>query len=493
MKTIKKTISIDKIDLDTNNPRTNETASQIESINRLLSIENNGEKVYELAFDICSVGSLDPGDSLYVFQPKKEVERYIVLDGNRRVTALRLLSQKQLLEREDLELSRALREKFKRLAASHANRWPQEVDVVVFDSREAANYFIRLRHTGENLGAGRSAWSALQIARFDNTALWQCLSLLREKNLLTLEVLNQLDNSLFQITNLDRIIGTSYFQEKLDVSFNKNTFHYNSKKENSLKTISFIAHDVAIKIVDTRGEYEKIEGIKRYIDRTITRTEKIEQDESTLKSPTQPPPSPPNTSSQKQSTQLGNIDTTGPLDNKPDLDQKNTASSDKTKSNPSEDKVRSKRKRKYLIQKDELTSVSHNKCRVIIDELRNKIPVNDAPYACSMLVRSILEITSSIYLNSFEIKPKADNKSHIITQASGHLIGNNHPTDPFNAKALAKSMQQSSHAYEQLSDTAHSTVSEISPEHVRATWDTIKGGLEMMWKRIHASKRNQDA
>jgi hypothetical protein len=56
-----------------------------------------------------------------------------------------------------------------------------EVDVVILQAARKLR-FIRLRHTGENAGAGRSAWSALQIARFDNTGLWQALEYLRGAN-----------------------------------------------------------------------------------------------------------------------------------------------------------------------------------------------------------------------------------------------------------------------------------------------------------------------
>lgn len=192
---LKATFSVSQLDLDTNNPRINPEENQTAAMNSLISVEKEGEKIYALAQDICEIGSLDPGDRLYVVKSVVEAGRYVVLDGNRRLTALRLLSQSGLLDRDDIGLSGSLRQRFKRLQKDYKDRWPTEVDVAIFADRATANHFIRLRHTGENSGAGRSGWTALQVARFDETGTWQCLENLRNEKALNLDVLGSVDVS----------------------------------------------------------------------------------------------------------------------------------------------------------------------------------------------------------------------------------------------------------------------------------------------------------
>jgi hypothetical protein len=61
----------------------------------------------------------------------------------------------------------------------------------------------------------------LQIARFDNTGLWQALEYLRGANALDLDVINALDNNRFNITNFDRVSGTLEFQKRFEVAIGK--------------------------------------------------------------------------------------------------------------------------------------------------------------------------------------------------------------------------------------------------------------------------------
>lgn len=80
---MKKTVlKITQLDLDVENPRFSPEENQTEAMRSLLAVEKNGEKVYELARDICDAGMLDPGDRLYVIEDVGQPERYIALEGN---------------------------------------------------------------------------------------------------------------------------------------------------------------------------------------------------------------------------------------------------------------------------------------------------------------------------------------------------------------------------------------------------------------------------
>lgn len=480
---LKATFSVSQLDLDTTNPRTNPEENQTAAMNSLISVEKEGEKIYALAQDICEIGSLDPGDRLYVIKSLLEAGRYVVLDGNRRLTALRLLSQSGLLDRDDIGVSGSLRQRFKRLQRDYKDRWPTEVDVVVFADRATANRFIRLRHTGENSGAGRSAWSALQVARFDGTGTWKCLESLRDEKTLNLDVLNQLERSEFAITNFDRVAGSAGFQERFGFSIGKNSFSISGDKQRAFAALSRLASDVVIGLVDSRGDFAKAKDMKKYFDEV----------EAALRQPASP--SPAAAPSAGSANDDKNVSTSNAAhhsaprspgnDSNPAPSSSTSPIAPSTSAPPSP--VRKKRDLKYLIEKRDLSTVTNQKCRAIVEELKNTVQVGISPYASALLLRSLQELTAQLYLEAFGLK--VSDKSANIEQAANHLLSKPHPTtDPVNRLELAKSFKTSSATYGELSATAHSTLSTVSPDHVRATWKNIGGGMDLLWKRIHATQ-----
>lgn len=475
----KDTLPITNLDLDVLNPRAKPEEGQPEEMRSLLTVELEGEKVFKLARDICEVGMLDPGDRMYVMPSERDHDRYTVLDGNRRLTSLLLLSQPEWLDRNDIGLSTAMQQRFKRLQSEFPNRWPTEVDVVIFDNRESANHFIRLRHTGENAGAGRSEWSALQVARFDHTGLWQCIEKLRAENVLNLDVINELDRSSFAITNFDRVAGKAEFQRRFGFTLGKNSFVIGADRFRPLLALSKLASDVTSKRVDTRGEFEKVELMTPYFEEV----EAAINSEIEVRNKSLIAVSAGRLNGNSSSQTTPEMPRTTPLDGKTLTQPAEFVKKESAQSHMPV--VRKERQSKYLIKKTDLLTVTNPKCREIVDELKGKVDAK-APYACALLLRSLQEMTAEIYLSAMKQDVKS-NKTTNITQAANHLLGNRHLTDPSDFTTLAKSFQQSANVYEQLCDTAHSTNTKISSEHVRNTWATVRGGIDLLWKRIAAA------
>lgn len=475
----KETLSVAQLDLDVSNPRTKPEDNQTEAMRSLLSVERDGEKVLALALDICEIGMLDPGDRLYVMTSKHEPNRYIVLDGNRRLTALRLLSQPGLLDRDDIGLNTTMRQRFRRLQTEFPNKWPSDADVVIFDDREAANRFIRLRHTGENDGAGRSAWSALQVARFDHTGLWQCVEQLRQAQVLNLDVINELDRSAFEITNFERVVEKVAFQKRFGFTLGSKKFEIGADKQRALQALSRVASDVVSGRVHTRGEFTKAEFMSGYFNEVDTAIS--------------PATSQPSTPTEATFYEPVKHDTMQSMPNPTGTTSAGQARSGASPQHamPNEEArvapviARKKRTSKYLIDKRDLQTVTNPKCREIVIELKERVEVQRAPYACALLLRSLQEMTAELYLTAMQ--QGISNKTTNIDQAANHLLGNSHPTDPANKTALASSFKSSRQAYDQLCQTAHNTNSAVGPDHVRITWSNLSGGMDMLWKRIHAA------
>ena len=139
--------------LDGQNPRHTPVTSQRDAIRALL--QDAPEKLLTLATDIAQHG-LNPIDNFLVIP--NETGLFTVLEGNRRVAALKVLSNPGLAD--GTPVAKKLRELASRTQP------PDEVRVSVAGSRDEARHWLELRHTGERGGAGVVGWSAEAQQRF---------------------------------------------------------------------------------------------------------------------------------------------------------------------------------------------------------------------------------------------------------------------------------------------------------------------------------------
>jgi hypothetical protein len=138
--------------LDPENPRLPDgTSSDREAINRLL--DEGADALVGLARDIARTGQTNPAELPIAI---KEGNKYLILEGNRRFAALKLLKDPAFAENEDHE--RAFRR------AATLGQPPKTVFTLVMANREEADHWIVLRHTGDNNGVGVKRWSAGQTA-----------------------------------------------------------------------------------------------------------------------------------------------------------------------------------------------------------------------------------------------------------------------------------------------------------------------------------------
>lgn len=141
-----------QIILDPENPRLPDgTSSDKEAINRLLT--EGYDQFLALARDLAEQGESNPTELPILL---KDGSKYIVLEGNRRFAALKLLTDPKLAD--DLSHQTA----FTRV--KDKGKPPKSVHCAVAESREQADHWIMLRHTGANDGVGVRSWSTSQTA-----------------------------------------------------------------------------------------------------------------------------------------------------------------------------------------------------------------------------------------------------------------------------------------------------------------------------------------
>ena len=209
MKPDEKTIKVTEINLDQENPRFLPTNSQREAINAML--DDQGEKLVKLALDIYQNG-LNPSVKLILF---KDGKQFVDGDGNRRLTALKILETPSLADsfpkiRKDIDT-----------ILKRPGEVPTEVGCVIFQDRASARHWIAVNHGGEQEGRGQITWNAEQKDRFERKPSigLEALDLLTLRGLITSDDKSQVNKS-----TLDRLL--SYKDVKTDLSITKRGDHF---------------------------------------------------------------------------------------------------------------------------------------------------------------------------------------------------------------------------------------------------------------------------
>lgn len=148
-------IPIGQLLLDTANPRHEPVSSQREAIQSLIAAER--QKLVVLANDIIENG-ISPIDLLLVIPQGKD--RYKVVEGNRRLAAIRMIGNPDLAEGTPIAAQ------IKRVAAR--GEAPNQVECAIVSSRDDATHWMELRHGGEAGGAAVVRWNTLAANRFSH-------------------------------------------------------------------------------------------------------------------------------------------------------------------------------------------------------------------------------------------------------------------------------------------------------------------------------------
>lgn len=242
-------VKISEIQLDQENPRFPPVDNQREAIRVML--KDQGIKIVNLASDIYRNG-LNPSSKLILF---KDGDRLIDGDGNRRVTALKILETPSLSDFEP-----KIRNKINAILKNKGTI-PSEVDCVIFNSREDAKHWISINHSGPQEGKGHISWDSEQKDRFEGnfTIGLQALDLLIHEGLISPD-----DKSRINKTTLDRLL--SYRDVKSILSIKKNGNNYLFEKKTDLKKI----------VLELKGEkvdavYTAEKGIK-FVKRVLNKS-----------------------------------------------------------------------------------------------------------------------------------------------------------------------------------------------------------------------------
>jgi hypothetical protein len=255
-----KNLKIDQLKLDLLNPRIGKAANQHEAMQQI--INDQDYKLANLAENIVDNHSLNPMDRLLVM--KDGDGKYIVLEGNRRALALKLLANPAALS--GLDVRAALRRRFEALAERFDKKLIEPVSCFEVDDRAAASTWIEQRHKSEDEGRGIVRWSAEAIARFTgrDPAL-QALDFVRQHADLTDKQKISLSDK-FPISTLDRLLSTPSIREKIGVDISNDKLLTALPATEVMKPLKRIVLDLAEKKINVT-DLKKVSQQKDYISK----------------------------------------------------------------------------------------------------------------------------------------------------------------------------------------------------------------------------------
>ena len=439
-------LNIDQLLLDQENPRLDSTAAQSEALAGIIALQPTHFR--NLMISIRDKG-LDPGDSLYVIRSDADDEDFIVLEGNRRLAALKVLSNPDLLAGTNLKesvIKRLLRE-----TTGFKLSLVEPVQCVRFDERDEANEWIRRRHTGIAAGEGRIGWKPLDIQRFSN-------------DFTTIDVIEfvgrnadysdeEWDKAQTELggkksTNLTRLLASAAGRKHLGMSFKM----VDGQKIPTLGTDPKWALSVLRRIVD-----DIVNGV---VDsRRLNRASDIENYFKLFPQDLQP----------SDETIVSNAE----LFRNISLD----GDQEKTPPKPTIKRKPAPRKRPMLAPKEHFFDCTGlTKLGMLVREAE-QLNLNRVPFSAAFVLRTIVELSMNHYLDKHNLLQRNQDGSEfsltkkvnsVIEDLKSNEIVSSSELQPFRVRLLSPS---SACSIQSLNGFVHNQYALPSADDLRAGWD----------------------
>lgn len=216
---MKKSISYEYLIINPENYRFDPVDNQSQAIE--LMLEEKGTEILNLAKDIVKNG-LDQAKDIRVISIGNN--QYLVLDGNRRITAIKCLNDTGLIKDE------SLRKRFEKISKS--DRIPDEIQCFVYDSEKSAAKWIKLDHTGKNNGVGQDPWGSAEVDRFGYKFEGKISPAMQAVQEVENEMGVKFDTKKLKITTINRIFSNPEARSYLGIDIkNKNVLFTANKSE----------------------------------------------------------------------------------------------------------------------------------------------------------------------------------------------------------------------------------------------------------------------
>jgi hypothetical protein len=196
-------VPLTRLHLDPENPRHDPIADEDKIVAQLY----RKEQVLELAKSIAAAGGTSPLETIGVIEMDDHPGHFIVVEGNRRACALKLLRDPKKAP------TSAAQNTLTPLSAAAAI--PSRFDIVIFGSRETARPWLELRHLGAQKGAGVRPWDNVQKTRFAGEAAPDTMALQVLDRALEAGWIDAAERSKIGTTTITRYLGNPVVRNAL--------------------------------------------------------------------------------------------------------------------------------------------------------------------------------------------------------------------------------------------------------------------------------------
>lgn len=268
-------IPISDLLLDAENPRFKEVPKTQQEAAKELA-DKHGDQVIELAADLVKYGP-DPTTLPAVVASGDRRKRYRMLEGNRRLLAIKALETPTLISGV---LAPSLAKRLTDLSKAYSRRPIATMPCVLFADEKDAEHWILLRHTRGNKGVGLVTWGTDEQERYERRhsgklkPAGQVIEFVEQHGTLSAEA--QASNQRIN-TNVARLLETTAVREVLGIGLDDGDIISHYPTDEVVKALAKIVEDLKTNKVnvpdlytaDQRVNYAKGLG-KKYLPRKST-------------------------------------------------------------------------------------------------------------------------------------------------------------------------------------------------------------------------------
>lgn len=368
-----------------------------------------------------------------VFEPPlvfPKADKFIVADGNRRTTCLKLLEAPRRAPTVELQQFFAeLREKW-------AGRFPTRLQCQVEVDRDRIDDILFRRHTGVQGGIGQSTWTDRMKNNFViRTGKGSGLNVADEIEKLLREA-HMLPSRRIPRSNLNRLLSAESLRNRLGISVRKGKLAIIRDQAEVLSALHRITNDLATRVITLEDVWDTDSKLK-YIDGLDAEgiLPKVVRTRLHPPSPPAPPPRP------------------GPAPPKPPIWP-------------------------HLIPDVDygITWSAHTqRHKAIWEELQYKLELSEVPNAISVLLRVLLELSVDNYVRRRQ--PTGISEGDKLSRKAAKVAAELEAAGKIDKKYLGaiNKLQQGEEiiSIDTLNRYVHSPKFSVSAEHLRMIWNTM--------------------
>ena len=361
-----------------------------------------------------------------------EGTRFVVFDGNRRITCLKLLEDPRRAPTTELQTF------FRELRAKWLGAFPKYVQCQIETDRDRIDEILFRRHTGTQSGIGQSTWDDRMKANFiGRTGKGSGFNVADEieQRLAKAQLLP--GQKKIPRSTMNRLLSSEAFRNRLGFSVNRGRFEYTHREEVALAAKARVANDLAKREI-VLGDLWDVDGKRRYLDRL--------EKEGVL-------PNATHTLAKPQTTAPARSPITKP-----------TAAL-----RPSA--------RKTLIPQTDFKVAWPGRLQrqhAIWEELQFGLVLTEHPNAIAVLFRVLLELSVDNYIVQTSLAVNAGDKLALRVLKVGQDMHTKGKIDKRHLDSTKKFQQiDQLVSADTLNRYVHSSNIAPSPEHLTALWDTL--------------------